>query len=94
MRKVNTFTQISKYLNSNSSGGEPRTVTVRFMDEDVETTLNDGFTAVQETFEIDADQYGSAAYTALRQLSEVQTDTILKKTLKNGSVIYTPAPSR
>lgn len=90
VREVNTFTQISKYLNSNSSGGEPRTVTVRFMDEDVETTLNDGFTAVQETFEIDADQYGSAAYTALRQLSEVQTDTILKKTLKNGGVIYTP----
>lgn len=90
VRKVSTFTQISKYLNSNSSGGEPRTVTVRFMDDDVETTLNDGFTAVQETFDIDADQYGSGAYTALRQLSEVQTDTILKKTLKNGSVIYTP----
>ena len=90
VRKVTTFTQLSKYLNSNSSGGEPKTVTVRFMDEDVETTLNDGFTAVQETFEIDADQYGTAAYTALRQLSEVQTDTILKKTLKNGSVIYTP----
>ena len=90
VREVNTFTQISKYLNTNSSGGEPKTVTVRFMDEDVETTLNDGFTAVQETFEIDADQYGTAAYTALRQLSEVQTDTILKKTLKNGSVIYTP----
>lgn len=90
VRKVSTFTQISKYLNSNSSGGEPRTVTVRFMDEDVETTLNDGFTAVQETFEIDADQYGSGAYTALRSLSEVQTDTIMKKTLKNGSVIYTP----
>ena len=90
VRKVSTFTQISKYLNSNSSGGEPRTVTVRFMDEDVETTLNDGFTAVQETFDIDADQYGSGAYTALRNLSEVQSDTILKKTLKNGSVIYTP----
>lgn len=90
VRKVSTFTQISKYLNSNSSGGEPRTVTVRFMDEDVETALNDGFTAVQETFDIDADQYGSGAYTALRNLSEVQSDTILKKTLKNGSVIYTP----
>lgn len=90
VRKVSTFTQISKYLNSNSSGGEPKTVTVRFMDEDVETTLNDGFTAVQETFDIDADQYGSGAYTSLRNLSEVQSDTILKKTLKNGSVIYTP----
>lgn len=90
VRKVTTFTQISKYLNSNSSGGEPKNVTVRFMDEDVETNLNDGFTAVAETFDIDADQFGTSAYSALRQLSEVQTNTILKKTLKNGSVIYTP----
>lgn len=90
VRKVTTFTQINKYLNSNSSGGEPKNVTVRFMDEDVETNLNDGFTVVAETFDIDADQFGSAAYTALRQLSEVQTDTILKKTLKTGSLIFTP----
>ena len=45
---------------------------------------------VAESFEIDADQFGSASYLALRQLSEVQTDTILKKTLKNGATIYTP----
>lgn len=90
VRKISTFTQISKYLNANSSGGDPKTVTVRFQDEDVETTLNDGFTAVQESFEIDADQFGSTAYNALRQLSDVQTDTVLKKTLKNGSVIFTP----
>ena len=90
VRKATTFTQISKYLNPSSSGGEPKPVTVRFMDEDTETTLNDGFTAVTESFEIDADQFGTAAYTALRTLSEVQTDTILKKTLKTGATIYTP----
>lgn len=90
VRKVTTFTQISKYLNPQSSGGEPKRVTVRFMDEDTETSLNDGFTAVQESFDIDADQFGGAAYTALRALSEVQTDTILKKTLKSGVNIYTP----
>lgn len=90
VRKVNTFTQISKYLNPQSSGGEPKRVTVRFMDEDTDTSLNDGFTAVQESFDIDADQFGGAAYTALRSLSEVQTDTILKKTLKSGVNIYTP----
>ena len=89
-RKVSTFTQISKYLNPSQSGGEPKNVTVKFMDEDVETNLNDGFTAVTESFEVDADQFGTTAYNALRTLSEVQTDTILKKTLKNGSVIYTP----
>jgi len=90
VRKVTTFTQISKYLNPQSSGGEPKRVTVRFMDEDTDTSLNDGFTAVQESFDIDADQFGGAAYAALRTLSEVQTDTILKKTLKSGVNIYTP----
>ena len=90
VRKVSTFTLISKYLNPNQSGGDPKPVTVRFMDEDTETTLNDGFTAVQESFEVDADQFGTGAYNALRTLSDVQTDTILKKTLKSGSVIFTP----
>lgn len=90
VRKVSTFTQISKYLNPTQSGGEPKNVAVKFMDEDVETNLNDGFTAVTESFEIDADNFGSVAYDALRSLSEVQTDTILKKTLKSGAQIYTP----
>lgn len=90
VRKVTTFTQISKYLNAQASGGDPKPVTVKFMDEDTETTLNDGFTAVTESFEIDADQFGTSAYAALRTLSDVQTDTILKKTLRNGSIIYTP----
>lgn len=89
-REATTFTQISKYLNPSQSGGDPKNVTVRFMDEDVDTNLNDGFNAVQESFEVDADQFGSAAYSALRDLSEVQTDTILKKTLKSGAMIFTP----
>ena len=90
VRKLTTFTQISKYLNPTQSGGDPKPVTVKFFDEDTETTLNDGFTAVTESFEIDADNFGSTAYNALRTLSEVQTDTVLKKTLKNGAVIFTP----
>lgn len=90
VRKVTTFTQIAKYLNPSQSGGEPKNVTVRFMDEDTDTNLNDGFTAVTESFAIDADQFGTAAYTALRTLSEVQSDTVLKKALKNGAFIFTP----
>lgn len=89
-REVNTFTQIPKYLNPSQSGGDPKNVTVRFMDEDVETNLNDGFTAVAESFAIDADQFGTTAYNALKTLSEVQTDTVLKKTLKSGAMIFTP----
>lgn len=90
VRKVNTFTQISKYLNPTQSGGDPKNVTVRFMDEDTETNLNDGFSAVAESFEVDADQFGSGAYNALRALTDVQSDTVLKKTLKSGATIYTP----
>ena len=89
-RKVTTFTMISKYLNPSQSGGEPKKVTVRFVDEDTETSLNDGFSAVTESFDIDADQFGTVAYNTLRSLSEVQTDTILKKTLKTGTQIFTP----
>lgn len=90
VREITTFTQISKYLNPNQSGGDPKNVTVRFMDEDVDTNLNDGFNAVTESFEIDADQFGTPAYNALRTLTDVQTDTVLKKTLKSGVTIYTP----
>lgn len=90
VRKVSTFTQVSKYLNPQQSGGDPKNVTVRFMDEDTEVNINDGFTAVTESFEVDADEFGSTAYNTLRSLSEVQSDTILKKTLKSGDQIYTP----
>ncbi|MBS1143365.1 MAG: hypothetical protein H6R14_771 [Proteobacteria bacterium] len=90
VRKVSTWTQIPKYLNPSSSGGEPKPVTVEFMDEDVETTLNNGFSAVNETFDIDADQFGTASYLALVALTDQQTDTILKKTLKSGSLVFTP----
>lgn len=90
VRKVTAFTQIPKYLNPNQSGGDPKNVTVRFMDEDTDTNLNDGFSAVQESFAIDADQFGTISYNTLRTLSEVQTDTILKKTLKSGAQIFTP----
>ena len=90
VRKVTTFTQIPKYLNPTQSGGDPKNVTVRFMDEDTDTNLNDGFNAVTESFEIDADQFGTSSYNALRTLSDVQTDTILKKTLKSGAIIFTP----
>lgn len=90
VRKVSAWTQIPKYLNPSSSGGDPKPVTVEFMDEDVETTLNNGFSAVSESFDIDADQFGSASYTTLVSLTDVQSDTVLKKTLKSGSTIYTP----
>lgn len=91
VRKVTTFTQISKILNQAASGGEPKNIVVKFLESDVEENLNDGFTAITESFDIDADEFGGTAYTALVALTEVQTDTVLKKTLKSGSVIFTPS---
>ncbi|WP_066339266.1 phage tail tube protein [Azohydromonas lata] len=91
VRKVTTWQQISKIMNPQSSGGDPKNITYKYLESDVEFTKNDGFTAVQESFEIDADEIGGASYTALVALTEVQSDTILKKTLKSGSIILTPS---
>mgnify|MGYP003604257622 FL=1 len=90
VRKISTFQQINKILNPSNSGGEAKNITVKFLESDVEENINDGFTAITETFDIDADEFGQAIYAALVNLSEVQTDTVLKKTLKSGSTIYTP----
>jgi len=91
VKKVTTFQQISKILNQQNSGGEPKNVTVKFLESDNEETIFDGFSAVTESFDIDADEFGGTAYAALIALTEVQTDTVLKKTLKSGSMIFTPA---
>ena len=90
VRKISTFQQINKVLNPNNSGGEAKNITVKVLESDGEENINDGFTAITETFDIDADEFGQASYSALVNLSEVQTDTVLKKTLKSGSTIYTP----
>lgn len=91
VRKATTFTTVNKILNQQNSGGEPKNITVKFLESDSEESIFDGFTAVTESFDIDADEFGGTAYAALVALTEVQTDTLLKKTLKSGSMIFTPA---
>lgn len=90
VRKITTWQPINKILNPSNSGGEPKNVTVKFLESDVEENIHDGFTAITETFDIDADEFGKAGYLALRALTDVQSDTLLKKTLKSGSLIFTP----
>ena len=90
VRKVSTWQQISKVMNPSNSGGEAKSITYKYLESDVEFSKNDGFSAVQESFDIDADEIGQAGYTALKTLTDVQSDTILKKTLKSGSIILTP----
>lgn len=89
-REVTTFTQITSVMNPASSGGDPKTVTYKFVESDVEFSINDGFGATSYTMEIDADAVASAGYVALKALTEVQTTTCLKVVTRSGSRIYQP----
>lgn len=90
VRKVSTFTQLTTIMNPQSTGGDPKTVTYKFIESDVEYSINDGFTATSYTLELDADSIGSAGYAALKTLTEVQTDTSLKIVTRNGALIFQP----
>ena len=78
-------------MNHSSSGGDAKTVNVKFIESDVEFVLNDGFNAVQRTFEMDADMIGSPAYEALKMLSETNADTIVRRRAKTGALSLIPA---
>lgn len=90
VRKVSTWVQITSVLNPSSSGGEAKKVTYKFLESDVEYSINDGFSAVDRTFDVDADAIGSPGYTALKTLTDVQTDTIFRSVAKSGAVTYLP----
>jgi len=90
VRKVTAFTQITTVMSPSSNGGDPKTVTYRFVENDVEYNINDGFTATSYAMELDADSIGSAGYTALKSLTDVQTQTTLKIVTRNGSIVLIP----
>ena len=77
LRKVNTWVQLDRTLNHQSSGGEAKTVNVKFIESENEIILNDGFSAIQRTFDMDADQLGTAGYNALRQFTQTGRDTVI-----------------
>lgn len=90
-RKVSTWVDLDRTLNHSSSGGESKTVPVKFLESDVEIILNDGVTAVQRSFEMDADMIGTPAYTACKSLSDNDTDTVVRRRSKSGAVSLLPA---
>jgi len=90
VRKVTTFTQITTVMNPRSSGGDPKQITYKYVESDVDYSINDGFNATQYTLELDADSIASAGYTALRALTDVQTDTCLQIVLRSGSKTLMP----
>lgn len=90
VRKVSAWTQITTVMNPQSSGGEPKQVNYKFLESDVEYTINDGFTPITRSFNIDADSIGSPGYTALKTLTDVQTDTIMRNIAKSGAITLLP----
>jgi hypothetical protein len=90
VRKATTFVDLDRTKSHASSGGDAKVVTVKWTESDVETTLNDGFSAVQRTFEMDADMIGTPAYNALRLLSQTQVPTIVRRRAKTGALTLLP----
>ena len=90
VRKVSTFQQVLTVMNPSASGGEPKNVTYKFVESDVEYNINDGFSATSYSLDLDADSIGTAGYTALKSLTDVQTNTILKVQTRSGSILLVP----
>lgn len=88
--KVSTFTQVTTVMNPSSSGGDPKTVEYRFIESEISYSINDGFSATSYSLELDADSIGTAGYTALKTLTDVQTDTVLKIVTRSGSIVLIP----
>ncbi|HEV2612541.1 MAG TPA: phage tail tube protein [Noviherbaspirillum sp.] len=90
VRKVNTFTQITGVLATSFSGGDPINVSYKYLESDVQSSINDGFNPVNGTLNIDADMIGTAGYNAAKTLTDVQTDTCVLMVSRNGSKVYRP----
>jgi hypothetical protein len=90
VRKISTFTQITKVMNPTSSGGDPKKVAYKYVESDVEYSINDGFSATDYAMDIDADGVSDAGYLALKSLTDVQTDTCLKMVTRSGSILLIP----
>jgi hypothetical protein len=91
VRKVSTWVDLDRTMNHGTSGGDANTVNVKIIESDVEIVLNDGFNAVQRTFDMDADMIGTPAYEALKMLSETNADTVVRRRAKTGAVSLIPA---
>jgi hypothetical protein len=90
VRKVTTFTQLEGILGVQSNGGDPKNVSYKYVESDVEVTVNDGFTSTTYSAEIDADKASSVGYGFLKSLTEAQSNTCLRMVTRSGAAIYAP----
>jgi hypothetical protein len=90
VREVTAWTQLSKVMNPATQGGDPKTVTLqvgrvgrRVLDQRRlhGHVVHDG---------IRRRRHYIAGYTAMRTLTDAQTDTVLKMLMRSGAVVYLP----
>ncbi|UBB16134.1 phage tail protein [Comamonas odontotermitis] len=86
--KALTWVDVVQILNNTSSGGDAKKVTYRYLESENEQEINDGFTPVSRSIEIDADAIETPGYDALVDLSATGADTIQRLTMKKGAVSY------
>lgn len=90
VRKVSTWQQVTMVTAISSSGGDPISVDYKYLESDVRYKINDGFNGSDYTLTLDADSIGSAGYTALKSLTDVQTNTILRVVTRSGQINLIP----
>lgn len=88
--KISAWTQITQVVGITPSGGDKKNVNYKYLESDVEYTINDGFSAMSATLDLDADSIGTAGYTALKSLTDVQTDTVVKMVKRSGAITLRP----
>jgi hypothetical protein len=88
--KVSAWTQITQITGISTSGGDPKNVAYKYVESDVEYSINDGFAAMSAVLDLDADSISTAGYIALKALTEVQTDTVVKMVKRSGAVSLRP----
>lgn len=86
--KSTTYVDVVQILSNNASGGDAKKVTYRYLESENELEINDGFSPVSRSLEIDADAIETPGYTALQDLTESGMDTIQRVTMRNGAVSY------
>lgn len=84
------WVEMDRTKNHTTSGGDAKTVMVKWTESESEIPLPDGFSAVQRSFEMDADMLGSVAYNTLVTLSQTQALTVIRRRPKNGSFTLIP----
>lgn len=87
VQKVASFTQITQVTGISGSGGEPKNVQYKYLESDVEGSINDGFSATQATLEMDADAIGSTGYNTLKTMTETQSTTVIRTNFRNGGLL-------